>query len=99
MKISDIDLDTLKTYLKITYTMTEDEEAELLGFLAAAKEIVKNHTGNTAEECDAYEELTVAVLMLTADMFDNRTAFRSASEATPNDTLLNIMSLHDHNFL
>lgn len=99
MKISEVTLDTLKVFSKISYDMDELEEAELLGFFEAAKGIVRVHTGLSAEQCDEHAELTVAVLILTADMFDRREAFMKVSEAAPNKTLERILALHDFNLL
>jgi hypothetical protein len=99
VKISEIDLDFLKGYLKISYETTVSEEEELESFFSAAQNIVSQFTGLTREECEEHSDLTVAVLILTADMFDRREAFMKASEAAPNKTLETILSLHDHNLL
>lgn len=99
MKMSEITLSAAKLYLKIDYDMTQRDEEELEAIVSAAKGIVKRHTGLADEELDEYPELTVAALILTADMFDRRQAFVSVSEAKPNETLERILGLHNHNIL
>ena len=46
---------------------------------------------------DAHEEITIAVLVLIGDMYDNRT--RYVDKANLNRTVETILSLHDHNLL
>ncbi len=100
MKLSEITTVDVATYLKLyidDLTAFEIKELELI--LSAAKNIVKKTIANTDEEADKKEELSVAVLILCQDMYDNRTRYTLASEATPNKTLENILSLNDFNLL
>ena len=38
----------------------------------AAKSFIRGQTGLDDEQIDAYEDITIAVLVLTQDMYDNR---------------------------
>lgn len=100
MILSEVTVRDVASYLKLFATdLTSDEERELRAILSAAKQIVINTIGRTEEECDKFEELSIAVLILCQDMYDNRTRYTKASEASPNKTLEAILSLHDCNLL
>lgn len=59
----------LKDYLR------EDESSmTLTAVLGAAKQYVSTYTGLTMEECDEYDDLSIACLAVAADLYDNRTA-------------------------
>lgn len=69
MKVSDIKLENIKDYLKIEDDF-DDKLLEIL--LISAKDYVLNYTGLTIEQIDNKESITVAILSLIADLYENR---------------------------
>lgn len=94
MKISDIDTEYLKTYLRIDC----DEDDKLLNhIISASKAYICNYTGLDEEEIEHKQDLGVAMLVICAEMYDNR-------QFTVNTTFLNpiaisILSMYSVNLL
>lgn len=65
--------------------------------LASAKDYVKSYTGLTDDEVDQHENLYIAVLALTSDMYDNRQV--TATSAAVNRVLETNMFMHSKNLL
>lgn len=71
MKISDVTLEEIKK--SVGYSADDmDDMLEL--YKTAAEAFVCGYTGLTAAEIDAHEDLTIAVMCLIGDMFENRYA-------------------------
>lgn len=71
-RFSEIAVSDLVEYIRITET-TEDELKLLGTILAAAKSFVLTYTGRSAEDADTFPEFTIAVYVLSEDMYDKRT--------------------------
>lgn len=71
MKVSEIDVEYLADYLKID-DPDDDEERFIQTCLDAAKSYVRGQTGLDDKRIDTYEDITIAVLVLVQDMYDNR---------------------------
>lgn len=71
MKVSEIDVEYLVGYLKID-DPDDDELRFIKTCLDAAKSYVRGQTGLDNEQIDMYEDITIAVLVLVQDMYDNR---------------------------
>ncbi len=100
MKIRQLTAEFVAAYLKIDREdLDEAKRKELLTFLDAAKRYVLSETGLTAEEADEKDDLTVAVLILCQDMYDNRTRYLSSSGSKPSDTLDSILGFYRCNLL
>ncbi len=70
MKLSEIDVPFVKEYLR----QDGDEDDRLIGaILEGAKDYIVKYTGQTLEQLEEGEDLTVAVLVLCAEFYDNRT--------------------------
>lgn len=69
---SQIDTSDLVDYLRLTET-TEAELSLLGTILEAAKSFVLTYTGRSAEDADTFPEFTIAVYVLSEDMYDKRT--------------------------
>lgn len=71
MKVSEIDVEYLVDYLKL-----DDPDDEDLKFvqtcLDAAKSYIRGQTGLDDEKIDTHEDMTIAVMVLVQDMYDNR---------------------------
>ncbi|MBM6830011.1 phage gp6-like head-tail connector protein [Anaerotignum lactatifermentans] len=82
MKISELTLEDVKLYCR-----AEGEAEEDILFAAimdAGKQYIQSQTGMSEEEIDTKADLTLAFLMLAADMYENRTYTILTSGKTPN---------------
>lgn len=70
MKLSEMDLDFAKEYLRQDNS-DDDQLIELL--LDASKNYVVNYTGLSLEQLEQHEDVCIAVLVLIAEFYDNRT--------------------------
>ena len=71
MRVSEIDEDYLVNYLKLDEP-DDDDIKFAQTFLDAAKSFIRGETVLDYEHIDAYEDITIAVFVLTLDMYDNR---------------------------
>ena len=70
MKLSEIDVPFVKEYLR----QDGDEDDKLIGaILEGAKDYIVKYTGQSLEQLEESEDLTIAVLVLVAEFYDNRT--------------------------
>ena len=70
MKLSEIDVPFVKEYLR----QDGDEDDKLIGaILEGAKDYIVKYTGQSIDQLEESEELTIAVLVLCAEFYDNRT--------------------------
>ena len=79
----------------VTLQVGEDIAPEAL--LAAATAYARGQTGLSDEELDDYEDITVAVLVLCADMYENRVT--TVDSANPNRTVEAILGMHRRNLV
>ena len=93
MKISEITTETIAEHLRVD----ETDDPMIQVIKDAAVEYVRSYTGLTDEELDAHEDLTLAVLILASDMYDNRAA--TVKEANSTKTLEGILGMHSKNQL
>ncbi len=70
MKLSEIDVPFVKEYLR----QDGDEDDKLIGaILEGAKDYIVKYTGQRLEQLEESEDLVIAVLVLCAEFYDNRT--------------------------
>ena len=70
MKLSEIDVPFVKEYLR----QDGDEDDRLIGaILEGAKDYIAKYTGQSLEQLEESEDLVIAVLVLCAEFYDNRT--------------------------
>ena len=70
MKLSEIDVPFVKGYLR----QDGDEDDKLIGaILEGAKDYIVKYTGQSLEQLEESEDLTIAVLVLITGFYDNRT--------------------------
>lgn len=70
MKLSEIDVPFVKEYLR----QDGDEDDKLIGaILEGAKDYIVKYTGQSLEQLEESEDLVIAVLVLCAEFYDNRT--------------------------
>ena len=92
MKISEVTLSEVKSYLRITDT---DDDSLLEIILAAATSYILSYTALTAEEADLIPELSIAMMCLCADMYDVRTS--QISDDKQNPIVRTILNMHRRN--
>ena len=95
-KFSEITASDLVNYIRIVETT--GAELELLEtILAAAKSFVLTYTGRSAEDADTFPEFTIAVYVLSEDMYDKRTY--SVDASTSNKIVDSILGSRSVNLL
>jgi N12 class adenine-specific DNA methylase len=94
MKISEISITELKNYLHVYHT--EDDKL-LTAILIAAKAFVKNYTGLAEDNLDISEDLSMAVFILSADLYDNRVY--TVENNSVNPVIHAILNMHSVNLL
>lgn len=73
MKVSEITLsDICREIREDEAYLTEDARQHLAIIQKAAVEYVKGYTGLDEAAIDTHEDITIAVLVLISDMYDNR---------------------------
>lgn len=73
MKVSEITLKDICRQIRTEEAyLTEDDRKYLAILQKAAMEYVKGYTGLDDVEIDTHEDITIAVLVLISDMYDNR---------------------------
>lgn len=90
MKLSEVDVDFVKSYANVYYD-DDDELIEMI-IMPSAKGYVMSHTKRSEEELDKYPEVVIAFLVICAYMYDNRSMESSSSEI--NQLLKNTLGMH-----
>lgn len=88
-KLSELDIYDAKSFLRIDFD-TDDMFIELA--LESAKSYVCNYCKRSAEELDSIPEVCMAVLVLTAHFYDNR-SLETDTESL-NYTIGKLLGLH-----
>lgn len=78
MKYSDITIAEINEYLHV-----ENEDNLINIILTASKAFVKGYTGLSIEQLDTYEDITVVIYALCAEMYDNRQFTVSKKDISP----------------
>lgn len=90
MKFSEITIKEIKEYLRID---DEEEDRMIEIMLTSSKTFIKNYTNLTEEELDECEDISMAVFVLCADMYDNR-QFTMDKVPSINPTIKLILNLY-----
>lgn len=98
MKISDVSVDLMVDYLRID-DASETEKNEIGIMMESAKSYIKSYTGLSVGEMDKIEELTQALFILVADMFDNRNLYIEGKSSNINNSVKEILGMHSVNLL
>lgn len=98
MKVSEITIDEICSQIRQDKAYLTPEDQKLIPILQkSAVEYVKSYTGLTDEEIDTHEDITIAVLVLISDMYDNRQMYVDKSNV--NRVVDTILGLHCVNLL
>lgn len=94
MKLSELDLSTVKGYLRVD----GDDDNELLeAIISAGTQYAVTYTGLTVEQLDCYADVPLAVLAVCADMYDLRQF--TVQNAVINPTAQQILSAYSCNLI
>lgn len=95
MKLSDLTVEDAARYAVLT---EDDPDAALFPhYLEAAKQYVLSYTGLTLEKADLLPDLSLAALVLFADMTRNKEATVASDKA--NQVLQSILGMYSVNLL
>ena len=98
MKVSEITPEYIADYARVD----EPDEITLMqiqGALTAAIEYAKSYTGLNNEQMDEHEDITIAVLIIATDMYDNRNLYQDYKFKETNKTVECILGMHSINLL
>ena len=94
MTPNQVSVNDVKEYLRIY----DDEDDAVIGtMLIAAKSFIVGYTGLSENEIDEYEDLTAALLVLVAELYDNR--LYTVDNDKLNPIAKSILDLHCTNLL
>ena len=94
MKISEIKIANIKEYLHVYH----DEDDNLISaILVASKSFVRNYTGLSSESLDAKDDLSMAVFILSSELYDNRAY--TVENTNVNPVIEAILNMHSVNLL
>lgn len=94
-KVSEITVEDLKTYLRISDDLSDDDKKFLKTILNSSINYIKNNTG--IDDVDKYSDLVIVVFVLCQDMYDNRTLYVDKNNI--NKVVSSILGQHDNNLL
>lgn len=94
MAIKDITIENIKDFCGIS---DDASDALLVGFQAAAYNLIKAYTALSDEEINSYDDLTTAYLVLINDMYNNRDYTTANDKINP--LVATILSLHSGNLV
>ena len=94
MKPSEINAQTVLDFLRLD---GEPDDVSPDTLLAAAKSYIMSYTGLDEAEMDLHEEISIAILVLCSDLYDNRQTAVESDKV--NRTVRSILDLHSTNLL
>lgn len=94
-KVSEITVEDLKTYLRISDDLSDDDKKFLKTILNSSINYIKNNTG--IDDVDKYSDLVIVVFVLCQDIYDNRTLYVDKNNV--NKVVSSILGQHDNNLL
>lgn len=94
-KVSEITVEDLKAYLRISDDLSDDDKKFLKTILNSSINYIKNNTG--IDDVDKYSDLVIVVFVLCQDMYDNRTLYVDKNNV--NKVVSSILGQHDNNLL
>lgn len=98
MRISEVTMKDFTDYLRLD-DPSEIEESEIERMKASAVSYMIEYTGLTVDEMDQFEDMTQALFILVADMFDNRNLYIEGKASNVNKSVQTILGLHSVNLL
>ena len=98
MKVSELTIPIIGNYCRIMDDdVTDGENISLEAMKIAAISYARSYTGLSDLEMEKHEDITIAILTLIADMYDNRSMIVDKNNV--NRTAEVILSMHAKNLL
>lgn len=94
MKISEVTINDLKEYAVVSHTLDDKLFSHIL---AASKAYIKGYTGLNDTAIDEKEDLTIALMILSNEMYDNR-AYTVENDKV-NKIVNSMLDMHSINLL
>lgn len=94
MKPSEVDFAVLREYLRLPDT---GEDATLEAIRSAAWGHIRSRTGLDDQQIDGHEDLAIALLVLCAELYDNRQMSTQSDKVNP--VIEQILAAHAVNLL
>jgi uncharacterized phage protein (predicted DNA packaging) len=94
MKINEITLKDIKDYLHVYHN---EDDTLISAILTASRSFVKNYTGLTNESLDSKDDLSMAVFILSSELYDNRAYTVENNNVNP--VIEAILGMHSVNLL
>lgn len=69
MMISELTITDLKQFANVYHDL---DDSLFTAILAGAKQFIATYTGKSVDDLDQHEDLTIALLILSNEMYDNR---------------------------
>ena len=98
MKVSELTIPIIANYCRIMDDdVSDSENLSLEAMKIAAISYARSYTGLSDLDMDRHEDITIAILTLIADMYDNRSM--TVDKNNVNRTAEVILSMHAKNLL
>lgn len=98
MKVSKLSLEMILNHIREEKENLDENDLELLEAMkTAAVQYVTFQTGLEEQELDKYEDITIAVLALISDMWDNRSM--TVQRSNVNRVVDSILGMHRTNLV
>lgn len=98
MKINEVTTEDLVNYLRLD-DPSYIEISEIERMKASAIGYMKDYTGLSEEQLNEHDDLTQALFILVADMFDNRNLYIEGKANNINKSVECILGMHSINLL
>jgi len=95
-KVSEITVDNLINYLRISDISDEDKKY-LETIIKVAINYIQNYTGLSDDELDKYSDLIIVVCVLCQDMYDTRSYYVDNDKV--NKVVQSILDMHSRNLI
>lgn len=95
-KVSEITVDSIKNYLRLSDTSKEDE-VYLETIKKVAIDYIKNNTGLDDKTIEQYNDLVIVVYVLCQDMYDTRAYYVDNNNV--NRVVQSILDMHSRNLI
>lgn len=96
IKVSEVTVSNLGDFLRLS-EYSQSEQALLETIIASGKAYITTFTGLTTEQLDLYPDITLALLVICQDMWDNRSYYVESNNV--NKVVEGILSSHSVNLL
>ena len=94
MKINEITIKDIKDYLHVYH---DEDDTLISAILTASRSFVKNYTGLSNESLDTKDDLSMAVFILSSELYDNRVYTLENNNVNP--VIEALLGMHSVNLL